>query len=849
MQHTSIVPVLARVAVLDEEADDTDDARRLPPSSAPAAEAQRRCAAHSRPHAAVLLVAFSLAAVAVVLAAVSLGGGGSGGGSGALNGGGSCSTADDAALKVGGTGAAEVRFGGCPALASALRRQRCSAWPSNDMGMGGRPVAMAASATGGARASKAESSASAPASAGSTDFSGTNTQVADVDEADLLKTDGRFVFALSKLGYGRHQLSVVDTAGGSGGAAAAVVARLHLWRDYGVAEPKALLLSGGRLLLIARAQHEATVVVPPAPAPPLSATARGRGRRLLAWLRRGLSKMMPQMMPARRWDGRYSFSTTAALVFNVSGLAAAAAAARASGGAAVLRRLPLLRRVEVEGSFISARLVAQQALFAVHSYPHWYAWAYRSAASASAEDLLPLRHDSANATHAGGGGGGGGGAWGGAFTAACNCSDVRSVAAAAPRSFVVLSRLSLLPGEERRPMATVVAAGSGYDVFADTSSFFVAASNWNASGPQTAVMQFDFSGNGSSNTSNTTTTSSSSSSSSSSGSSGSSGGSSDGGGGSHLSAPSLAFRRTILAPGNLLNQFSMDSHRGHFRVATTSSWRVSADSWRRQTGSNVFVFDLRSGARVGALQGLAPGERIFASRFMGDRIFLVTFRQVDPLFAIDASDPARPRVLGQLKIPGYSKYLHPLALNGSASLIGFGEAADPATGRTTALKLSLFDVANMSDPRERFTRELGSRGSRSEALEDHKSFLFSAAKGNLVAFPATLYTAPAAGSPSWRWGAREFDGAVVMNVSAAAGFQLRGRISHGALLPNATKAYGRSSFQVRRVFFIGQSLLTLSDAALAVHRLGDLSLVQALPLFNSSDLPPQSDYGFSYVMY
>ena len=184
---------------------------------------------------------------------------------------------------------------------------------------------------------------------------------------------------------------------------------------------------------------------------------------------------------------------------------------------------------------------------------------------------------------------------------------------------------------------------------------------------------------------------------------------------------------------------------------------------------------------------------------------------------------------------------------GSASLLGFGMQAD-AAGRTLGLKLSLFDVSNMSDPTERFTRELGHRGSSSDALNDHKSFLFSAAKGNLVAFPASLYDAPPSGAERWSRGARSFSGAVVLNVTARAGFQLRGFVSHEALLPGWAQ-HDRGSLAVRRVFTIGAALLTLSDAALAVHRLSDLSLVQVLPLFNGSNLPASSYGGYPNVMY
>ena len=107
--------------------------------------------------------------------------------------------------------------------------------------------------------------------------------------------------------------------------------------------------------------------------------------------------------------------------------------------------------------------------------------------------------------------------------------------------------------------------------------------------------------------------------------------------------------------------------------------------------------------QLGSLTGLAPGESVYAVRFMGERLYVVTFLQVDPLFVIDLSDAAAPTLLGQLKIPGYSDYLHPL---NASHLIGVGKDAE-VTGRVLGLKLALFDASDVSNPREAFTTVVG----------------------------------------------------------------------------------------------------------------------------------------------
>lgn len=146
-------------------------------------------------------------------------------------------------------------------------------------------------------------------------------------------------------------------------------------------------------------------------------------------------------------------------------------------------------------------------------------------------------------------------------------------------------------------------------------------------------------------------------------------------------------------PGQPLNQFALDEYNGTLRIATTRNlWGTIGGST-----NNVYVLAEEAGVLnvVGALEDLAPGERIFSVRFLGDRGFLVTFRQVDPLFALDLGDPTAPRSLGQLKVPGFSRYLHPVE---DGYLLGIGRDADETTGRTRGLQLSLFDVRDLANP-------------------------------------------------------------------------------------------------------------------------------------------------------
>jgi uncharacterized secreted protein with C-terminal beta-propeller domain len=123
---------------------------------------------------------------------------------------------------------------------------------------------------------------------------------------------------------------------------------------------------------------------------------------------------------------------------------------------------------------------------------------------------------------------------------------------------------------------------------------------------------------------------------------------------------------------------------------------------------------------VGELRGLAPGETIYSTRFLGDRGYMVTFRQVDPLFVFDLADPAEPTLLGELKIPGFSEYMHPLEDDLHLLTIGFDGTDD---GQITGLALQIFDVTDPTDPKLSHKQVISEQWSGwSEALYNHKAF-------------------------------------------------------------------------------------------------------------------------------
>lgn len=257
-------------------------------------------------------------------------------------------------------------------------------------------------------------------------------------------------------------------------------------------------------------------------------------------------------------------------------------------------------------------------------------------------------------------------------------------------------------------------------------------------------------------------------------------------------------------PGYPLNQFSMDENGDNFRIATTTG------SLSGVSKNHIYVLDASMNT-VGTLEDLAAGERIYSVRFLGDRGYMVTFRNVDPLFVIDLSNPAKPAVLGELKIPGVSDYMQMYDEN---TIIGIGRATEDDSGRTlfSGLKISLFDVSDVSKPIEKAKYEIGDRGTYSEALYEHKSILFDRQR-NLLVLPVQLME----GRNEWGYGNLTFSGAYVFNMSTD-GITLKGRITH---IDKLNETY-RYNGQVKRSLYMDDVLYTISDTMLKASSLATL---------------------------
>ena len=348
--------------------------------------------------------------------------------------------------------------------------------------------------------------------------------------------------------------------------------------------------------------------------------------------------------------------------------------------------------------------------------------------------------------------------------AVTDCSDVRS-----PPIFSGLGTLSVVTFDltgSPEPTSSAGVIASGETVYASADRLFVSTGRWGWTpdalnqGPSTEIHGFD------------------------------------------ISEPlATAYVGSGSAPGYILNQFSLSEHEGYLRVATTSEppWTDMGTPEPTDNGVHVFAEQGNELVEVGRVRGLGLGERITAVRFFGDLGAVVTFERIDPLFLLDLSDPTAPRVTGELKVPGFSSYLHRV---GPDRLLGVGSSATDE-GMVTGAQVSLFDIADRSAPR--LVDSIEYREAMSPVEYDHRAFLYWPATGLTV---VPLMEHSQAGPRFW--------GAVGINV-APTGIDEVGRATH---YPPGTF---EGSGEIVRSLVVEGRLFTVSHAGIEANDLSNLA--------------------------
>jgi uncharacterized secreted protein with C-terminal beta-propeller domain len=561
-------------------------------------------------------------------------------------------------------------------------------------------------------------------------------------------------------------------------------------QEAGVDEPDIVKTDGNRIFALAKNRLYAVDVSEPTPriagslAMPKDTFARDMlvsGNRLLVM---GEGQVAVRPLPA----------ATETPTAKIAPGAAAPLILQAPGGSVLIEvdvtdiaAMRVVETMETEARYVNARLTGSTARVVVTAgAPTGIAFTYPTAPGAEAEQAAAAANRNAVARTTADD-------WLPRYsvTSATGRTTPRPVvscdAVSRPAGYSGLGTLTVLTIDLNRgvdPIDSDAIMANGENVYASTDALYVATSRWAAPGQDGTTDAFNTTQIHKFDTRSTSQTS---------------------------------YRGSGTVTGHLLNQFSMSEHEGLLRVATTQSGlglvggdAVGGDA--RESESYVTVLADAGGRlrRLGQVGGLGKGERIYAVRFIGDTGYVVTFRQTDPLYTVDLSDPAAPRVAGELKIAGYSAYLHPV---GDDLLIGVGQDADEG-GRTEGLQVSLFDVSDPASPKRLQRAVLPGAGS--EAEWDHHAFLWWPAS-SLAVIPYQRYEAvavdPASGTVAPGVPVGPESGALGMRV-AREGIAEVGRVMHPA-----DPQYGN---MVRRSLVVGDALYTLSDGGLMASGLGDL---------------------------
>jgi len=580
---------------------------------------------------------------------------------------------------------------------------------------------------------QAADAAAAPSAAAS--FSETNVQVQGVDEADLVKTDGSYIYQVSK-----EQVFVIKAQPADSMEKVSTIQ----FNDLGF-KPVDLYLDNENLIVIGTYSQEI----------PENFAA---------------DKMLrPQIYPPIR-----SFQSTRAIIYNIKDKS----------------QITKIRELELEGSYLSSRKVDSSFYLLTNKYLDYYY--IQNSKESYSKEINPLWRDTVQ---------------GEGFVAE-KLDNIRYFPDCITPNYLMVAALDLKAPEQKADIHTYL--GSGDQVYASQQNLYVAVQNYNypaqtvpdrgivSQPPESNTKIYKFA----------------------------------------LQPGKVRYYGAGTVPGRILNQFSMDENGGYFRIATTSGEMWRNDQYTSQ--NNVYILD-QDLQICGKLENIAPGERIYSTRFMGNRAYMVTFKQVDPFFVLDLKDPKNPLILGKLKIPGYSDYLHPYDEN---HIIGFGKDTVETKGWNgqsqafyQGMKIAVFDVADVTRPAEMSRALIGDRGTDSELLRNHKALLFSPEK-NLLAFPVTVMEVEnqaVAGQPEKtipEYGRFSFQGIYIYNIDLKNGLQFKGRISH--LDPNdylkAGDAWYGTDKSIDRALYIDDILYTTSPAMIKANYLDNLQEVKTLLL-------------------
>lgn len=543
------------------------------------------------------------------------------------------------------------------------------------------------------------------------DYSKTNVQVENVDEADIVKTDGDYIYYTTG-----NKVFIVNAK------ELKIISTIEIKENKKRFNPQEIFINNNKLIALGNFyEYEETVIKEGEPTADIA-------------YEEDSARKAAYSNTARITN----VNTAKAIVYDISD-----------------KENPrIIREVGLDGNYINSRMIGDNVFFISRRASYYYD-------GMKDEEMLPRIQDTVLNED----------------TKTVACTDIAYFRGTDEQSYMLVGGFNVNNNEE---MSVETFFGASQDVYASENNLYLAQTvyddNWNAN---TTIYRFA------------------------------------------LINSQIVLQAKGEVQGYLNNQFSMDEYEGNLRLATTYTIRedteenivgdadgVPVTSVSETMYSNrLYVLD-KELKEIGRIDDLAKDEQIYSVRFIGKMGYIVTFEQIDPLFVIDLSDPTNPQIKGELKIPGYSSYLHPYDENHIIG-IGYNTKSNGHGGVTNDnMKMSMFDVSDVQNPKEMFSIDIGSQYVHSEILYNHKSLFYKKSE-NLIGFPVS------------------YDGKSrieIFKINLESGFE-----RYAEILNN--KGFGG----IERAIYIGDTLYTLHYNRIISYNLNTFEKLNELELVNDNN--------------
>lgn len=518
------------------------------------------------------------------------------------------------------------------------------------------------------------------------DYSRTNVQVENVDEADIVKTDGKYIYYITK-----DKVFIIDAKSLKN------VSELSISDKQKVFYPDELFISGEKLIVIGNSSENRQIDID-----------------------------YEEDEIYYNYYRTASNNGTTAIIYDLSNI----------------EKPKIEREIMVDGSYRTSRMIDDTVYFISSKSIYYYN-------DMKDDELLPVFKDTAISDE----------------EKNIKCTDIAYFEETVDSNYLMIVGFNI-NNKEKANIETLYGAGEEY--YASNENLYITKSNYSSLfGIDTTKSQiFKF----------------------------------------RIKDSSIKLQAETEIKGTLNNQFSMDEYDGKLRIATTSN-----EYDERKSKNQLFILDENLN-EIGRLEDMAKGEKIYAVRFVGKIGYVVTFRQVDPLFVIDLSNPENPQIKGELKIPGYSAYLHPYDETHIIG-IGYNTKSNGYGGVTNdTMKMSMFDVSDLENPKEMFSVDIGNSSTYSEITSNHKALFYNKEK-NLIGFPINTY------GSNYR---EDKTMLVLYRIDMKnEEFEEYGKIENDR---------GYSYKSIRRAIYVGNTIYTLSNDRIVAYDIESLDKINELTL-------------------